>query len=220
MRCGPRAGRLEQVHGHHPLQSDNKTKASDKFLVAANRPENDEHWASDEKKWVGTASMAPAPPLPAAQEARWGSCGASSTCSCTGWATRQGDHAAEGGDPPAEGHEARREGVHEERPDVSVVVEHRALLPRVPALLGQRDAPPHRRPRLSGPTDEHLEFKNLNLDDCIKVLEEEESSTWRTGDDHARRRPTADRPRNSVIRQRTGRGASGASAELNASSAR
>ena len=40
------------------LQSDNKTKASDVFLIAANRPENDEHWASDEKKWVGTASMA------------------------------------------------------------------------------------------------------------------------------------------------------------------
>ena len=44
-----------------------------------------------------------------------------------------------------------------------------------------------------GPTLEHLNFKNLKLDDCIKVLTAEtkapkdgrKSSTWRTGDDHA-----------------------------------
>jgi hypothetical protein len=29
-----------------------------RFMIASNRPENDEHWASEEKEWVGKASMA------------------------------------------------------------------------------------------------------------------------------------------------------------------
>ena len=44
----------------------------------------------------------------------------------------------------------------------------------------------------------HLEFKNLNLDDCIKVLEGEEARSTK---------PRIDLELE--IRQRTGRGASG-----------
>ena len=31
---------------------------AEEFMVASNRPENDEHWASDDAEWVGKASMA------------------------------------------------------------------------------------------------------------------------------------------------------------------
>jgi len=32
-------------------------KASERFIIACNRPENDEHWESGEAEWVGKASM-------------------------------------------------------------------------------------------------------------------------------------------------------------------
>ena len=156
------------------LLSDTSTKASDKFLVAANRPENDEHWASDEKKWVGVASMAKHHRFMLLKKP-------------VGLVWRFFNVLVYGmGD---EGKETKKLS---EAVRLLNDMKHAALefTKKDPTYEWSSNiglyfhAYPHCSVNAThlhivdlekrGPTMKHLEFKNLNLDDCIKVLEEEE----------------------------------------------
>ena len=162
------------------LQSDNKTKASDVFLIAANRPENDEHWEADETvdggKWVGTASMAKYHRFLLIKKP-------------TGLAWKFFNVLVYGmGDDPEKKETTRlKEAIRMLTDMKHVALEFAA---KDPTYKWSKNiglyfhAYPHCSVNAThlhivdlekrGPTMKHLEFKNLNLDDCIKVLEEEE----------------------------------------------